>query len=39
MSQSNWLEGNQDEDRVFYGDDQCTLCTDPEWKTQRKNLP
>jgi len=25
--------------RVFYGDDQCTLCTDREWKTQRKNLP
>ena len=25
--------------RVFFGDDQCTLCVDPQWETQRKNLP
>jgi hypothetical protein len=33
------LLGNQEAYRIFYGDEQCTLCTDPEWETQRKNLP
>lgn len=33
------LLGDQEAYRVFYGDEQCTLCIDPEWETQRKNLP
>ncbi len=33
------LLGQQDAYRVFYGDDKCTLCIDPAWETQRKNLP
>lgn len=33
------LLGDQEAYRVFYGDEQCTLCTDRAWKTQRKNLP
>jgi len=33
------LLGDQEAYRVFYGDEQCTLCADPAWETQRKNLP
>jgi hypothetical protein len=33
------LLGDQEAYRVFFGDEQCTLCTDSEWDTQRKNLP
>ncbi len=33
------LLGERDAYRVFYGNEQCTLCVDTAWKTQRKNLP
>ena len=33
------LQGDEQAYRVFYGDDQCTLCADRAWETQRKNLP
>jgi len=36
---AHYLLGDQEAYRVFFGDDQCTLCTDREWETQRKNLP
>jgi hypothetical protein len=32
------LRGEQSARRVFFGNDQCTLCGDPSWSVKRKNL-
>ena len=38
-----WLKLHLQDDlaayRVFYGDENCSMCTDAAWETQRRNTP